>query len=180
MNKNLFAIPIVKKYLEEMNPTFWNGQSNIPDTFDSRPWQYPLTENISLEITCDYDDEEKVWKHYCDLINSSDDSSFDVLSGVGINDVSSIANTIIDLCNTHKELVFMNEERIANILFNMSLDMDYDTFVDDYKEDMEMLAESIGKLSKEDDPLFHVLHNIADNNAEMENKLVNADGSICR
>lgn len=74
----------------------------------------------------------------------------------------------------------MNEERIANILFNMSLDMDYDTFVDDYKEDMEMLAESIGKLSKEDDPLFHVLHNIADNNAEMENKLVNADGSICR
>lgn len=69
-------------------------------------------------------------------------------------------------------------KRIANILFNMSLGMDYDTFVDDYKEDMEMLTESIGKLSKEDDPLFHVLQNIADNNAEMENKLVNADGSI--
>lgn len=155
--KNLFAISIVKKYLKEMNPTFWNGQSNIPDTFDSHPWQYPLTENISLEITCDYDDEEKVWKHYCDLINSSDDSSFDVLSGVGINDVSSIANTIIDLCNTHKELVFMNEERIANILFNMFLDMDYDMFVDDYKEDMKMLTESVGKLSKTDDPLFYVL-----------------------
>lgn len=69
-------------------------------------------------------------------------------------------------------------KRIANILFNMSLDMDYDSSVDDYKEDMEMLTESIGKLSKEDDPLFHVLQNIADNNAEMENKLVNADGSI--
>lgn len=67
---------------------------------------------------------------------------------------------------------------IANILFNMSLGMDYDTFIDDYKEDMEMLAESIGKLAKEDDPLYYVLHNIADNNAEMENKLVNADGSI--
>lgn len=180
MNKNLFAIPIVKKYLEEMNTTFWNGQGNIPDTFDSCPWQYPLTENISLEITCDYNDEEKVWKHYCDLINSSDDSSFAVLSGVGINDVSSIANTIIDLCNTRKELVFMKEERIANILFNMSLDMDYDSSVDDYKEDMEMLTESIGKLAKEDDPLFYVLQNIADDNAELENKLVNADGSICR
>lgn len=48
-------------------------------------------------------------------------------------------------------------KRIANILFNMSLDMDYDTFVDDYKEDMEMLTESIGNLSKEDDLLFHVL-----------------------
>lgn len=105
MNKNLFAISIVKKYLEEMNPTFWNGQSNIPDTFDRRPWQYPLTENISLEITCDYDDEEKVWKYYCDLINSFDDSSFDVRSGVGINDISSIANTIVGLCNTHKELI---------------------------------------------------------------------------
>ena len=71
-------------------------------------------------------------------------------------------------------------KRIANILFNMSLGMDYDTFVDDYKEDMEMLTESVGKLSKKDDLLFHVLQNIADNNAEMENKLVNADGSICR
>ena len=73
----------------------------------------------------------------------------------------------------------MKEERIANILFNMSLGMDYDTFTDDYKDDMKILTESVGKLSKEDDPLFHVLHNIADDNAEMENKLVNADGSIC-
>lgn len=78
-------------------------------------------------------------------------------------------------------------ERIANILFNMSLDMDYDSSVDDYKEDMKMLTESIenlskaiGKLSKEDNLLFYVLQNIADNNTEMENKLVNADGSIRR
>lgn len=76
-------------------------------------------------------------------------------------------------------------KRIANILFNMSLGMDYDTFVDDYKEDMKMLTESIGnlskaigKLSKADDSLFYVLQNIADNNADMENRLVNADGSI--
>lgn len=69
-------------------------------------------------------------------------------------------------------------KRIANILFNMSLGMDYDTFVDDYKDDMELLTESIGKLAKADDPLFYVLQNIADDNAEMENKLVNADGSI--
>ena len=69
-------------------------------------------------------------------------------------------------------------KRIANILFNMSLDMGYDTFVDDYKEDMEMLTESIGKLSKANDPLFYVLQNIADNNADMENRLVNADGYI--
>lgn len=39
-------------------------------------------------------------------------------------------------------------KRIANILFNMSLGMDYDTFVDDCKEDMKMLTESIGNLSK--------------------------------
>lgn len=71
-------------------------------------------------------------------------------------------------------------KRIANILFNMSLGMDYDTFVDDYKDDVEMLTESVGKLSKADDPLFYVLQNIADDNTDMENKLVNADGSICR
>lgn len=76
-------------------------------------------------------------------------------------------------------------KRIANILFNMSFGMDYDTFVDDCKEDMKMLTESIGnlskaigKLSKADDSLFYVLQNIADNNADMENRLVNADGSI--
>lgn len=69
-------------------------------------------------------------------------------------------------------------KRIGNILFNMSLGMDYDTFVDDYKEDMEMLTESIRKLSKADDPLYYVLQNVAGNNEEMENKLVNADGSI--
>lgn len=69
-------------------------------------------------------------------------------------------------------------KRIANILFNMSLGMDYDTFVDDYKDDVEMLTESVGKLSKADDPLFYVLQNIADDNTDMENKLVNADGSI--
>ncbi len=69
-------------------------------------------------------------------------------------------------------------KRIANILFNMSLGMDYDTFADDYREDMEMLTKSIGNLSMIDDLLFHVLQNIADDNAEMENKLVNADGSI--
>lgn len=69
-------------------------------------------------------------------------------------------------------------KRIANILFNMSLGMEYDTFADDYKDDMEMLTESIGKLSTADDPLYYVLQNIAGNNEEMENKLVNADGSI--
>lgn len=71
-------------------------------------------------------------------------------------------------------------KRIANILFNMSLGMDYDTFADDYKDDMEMLTESVGKLAKKDDPLYYVLQNVAGNNKEMENKLVNADGSICR
>lgn len=69
-------------------------------------------------------------------------------------------------------------KRIANILFNMSLGMDYDTFADDYKDDMEMLTESVGNLSKADDPLYSVLQNVAGNNEEMENKLVNADGSI--
>lgn len=69
---------------------------------------------------------------------------------------------------------------VANILFNMSLGMDYDTFADDYKDDMEMLTESVGKLAKKDDPLYYVLQNVAGNNEEMENKLVNADGSICR
>ena len=45
-------------------------------------------------------------------------------------------------------------------------------------ESIGNLSKAIGKLSKADDSLFYVLQNIADNNADMENRLVNADGSI--
>lgn len=47
-------------------------------------------------------------------------------------------------------------------------------------ESVGNLSKAIGKLFKEDDLLFHVLQNIADNNMEMENKLVNVGGAICR
>ena len=60
----------------------------------------------------------------------------------------------------------------------MSLDMDYDMFVDDYKEDMKMLTESVGKLSKTDDPLFYVLQTIAGQHEDEENLLVDGDGDF--
>lgn len=102
MDKDLFIVPIVKKFFQNMNPTFWNGKGDIPDTFDPRAWQYSLTENVNLEIAFVHDQEEG-WKHYCDLINNCDDSSFAVLSGVGIHCVSDIADTVIDLCKNHME-----------------------------------------------------------------------------
>lgn len=71
-------------------------------------------------------------------------------------------------------------KKIANILFNMSLDMDYASNVDDYKEELKMLVQSIDKLSCEDDPLFYVLQSIADSNTDMENLLVDTDGNFVK
>lgn len=41
--------------------------------------------------------EEDGWCHYCDLVCASDDASFDMLSGYGIDSVQNIIDTILDL-----------------------------------------------------------------------------------
>lgn len=71
-------------------------------------------------------------------------------------------------------------EKVANILLNMSLDMDYASNVDDYEEELKMLVQSIDKLSCEDDPLFYVLQSIADSNTDMENLLIDTDGNFVK
>ena len=47
------------------------------------------------------DNEEDGWCHYCDLVYQSDDSSFDMLSGYGIDSILNVTDTVMDLCRDY-------------------------------------------------------------------------------
>lgn len=94
------AEKIVESFFNDMNPDFWNGKGKCPNTFDTRQWQYPLNDEVSLEITLGYDEIDG-WKHFCDLVYSSNDESFDMLSGYGIDSPLNLIDTILDLCKNY-------------------------------------------------------------------------------
>ena len=85
-----------------------------------------------------------------------------------------------DLNVAHQEIDLKNPEskKIANILFNMHLDLDYDSCIDDYKEELDMLSQTIDKLSEGNNPLFYVLQTIAGQHEDEENLLVDGDGDF--
>lgn len=95
------AEKIVKNFFNQMNPDMWSGNGNRPISFDDRAWQYSLTNEVSLELTF-VNNEEDGWCHYCDLVYESDNVSFDMLSGYGIDSVQNIIDTVLDLCRDYE------------------------------------------------------------------------------
>ena len=101
MMKRETAGKIAKDFLNQMNPEMWDGNGEKPESFDNRAWEYPLTNEVNLEITF-VNNEEDGWCHYCDLVCASDDASFDMLSGYGIDSVQNIIDTVLDLCRDYE------------------------------------------------------------------------------
>lgn len=95
------ATKIVTEFLKDMNPDMWNGNGNKSESFDEHGWQYSLTDDVNLEITF-VNNEEDGWCHYCDLVYASDNVSFDMLSGYGIDSVQNIIDTVLDLCRDYE------------------------------------------------------------------------------
>lgn len=95
------ATKIVTEFLKDMNPDMWNGNGNKPESFDEHSWQYPLTDGVNLEITF-VNDVEDDWHHCCDLVYTSDNSSFNMLSGYGFDSPQNIIDTVLDLCRDYK------------------------------------------------------------------------------
>ena len=52
------ASAIVNDFFADMNPSLWNGSTSMPKSFDNRAWQYPLTDDVNLEITFVYNEED--------------------------------------------------------------------------------------------------------------------------
>ena len=95
------ATVITNAFFIDMNPDFWRGEGDKPESFKDYPWRYQLTDEVDLEITFVFDEEDG-WHHCCDLVYKSDDSSFDVLSGYGIDSVLNLTDTIMDLCRDYE------------------------------------------------------------------------------
>lgn len=69
----------------------------------------------------------------------------------------------------------MDVREIANILYNMSLGIgDYVESL--YKDEIEILAKQINRLRIEDNSLFYVLENIAEDNTNMFDLAVKQKG----
>ena len=62
----------------------------------------------------------------------------------------------------------MTEERIARILYNMNLDMDYADYLDLAEEEISILTKEIHDVYEKHISLFNVLENIALQNEDME------------
>lgn len=93
---------IVKEFYKQMNPDMWNGSGERPDSFDTHAWEYPLTDAVHLELAFGYDESDGGWKYFCDLVYSSDNSSFDMTSGHGIDSPQNMINSVMQLCREYE------------------------------------------------------------------------------
>lgn len=60
-----------------------------------------IVDGINLEITFAYDEEDG-WHHYCDLVYTKDNSSFDLMSGYGIDSKLNVIDTVMDICRDYE------------------------------------------------------------------------------
>ena len=93
---------IVKEFYKQMNPDMWDGSGERPDSFDAHAWEYPLTDAVHLELAFGYDESDGGWKYFCDLVYSSDNSSFDMTSGHEINSPQNMINSVMQLCREYE------------------------------------------------------------------------------
>lgn len=93
------ASMIANDFFKQMNPTFWNGEGNKPDTFDERIWESELSEYDDLNI-CLYDDGTD-WVHCCEIVDKQSDTMTEMLTGYGIDSALNLVDTIMDLCKEY-------------------------------------------------------------------------------
>lgn len=97
---NKKAESIAKEFLSKMNPSLWDGYGAKPENFMEIIWEYPLTNDIRLDISFQYDEEDG-WLHCCELVDSNSDEMLEILSGYGIDSVFNISDTIMDICKCY-------------------------------------------------------------------------------
>ena len=88
-------------FFRDMNPTFWNGYGDIPSSFDTRVWECPLQDGISLNITLEHNDIDG-WCHFCELVDDASNDMVECLSGYGIDSIFNLVDTIMDLCRAYE------------------------------------------------------------------------------
>lgn len=66
---------------------------------------------------------------------------------------------------------------MCNVLFNMSLGLDY---ADSHKEELDILETEIKEIKDNNKSLYYVLESIAEQNEDFKNFPVNSDGGFTR
>lgn len=69
---------------------------------------------------------------------------------------------------------------ICNVLFNMSLGLDYADGADSHKEELDILETEIKEIKDNNKSLYYVLESIAEQNKDFKNFPVNSDGGFTR
>ncbi|MGN0514400.1 MAG: hypothetical protein ACI4GD_08975 [Lachnospiraceae bacterium] len=86
------AREIAEDFLSKMNPGNWNGMGEKPDEFNTliRTYDIDSKNNNELDISFDYDNEEKCWLHYCELRNKTNEELMIPLHGYGVDSVQNL------------------------------------------------------------------------------------------
>ena len=95
---------IAEDFINTMNPTYWNSVGERPKEFNILIKTYDTKDpEVQLDISFDYDTEDKEWCHYCELRDKESGELLKPLHGYGIRDVENLTNTIIDVLQSIKE-----------------------------------------------------------------------------
>lgn len=90
------ARKIAQDFMNNMNPSMWDGNGITPSTFDDRILEYDLSQDVSLDISFQID--EYGWCHCCELVDRISNEMIEILTGYGIDSIPNLTNTIMDIC----------------------------------------------------------------------------------
>ena len=91
------AFKIAQEFMNDMNPIMWDGNGDVPSTFDDRCLGYDLSPDMRLDISFLYDNEDG-WYHCCELVDRISNEMIEILTGYGIDSIPNLTNTIMDIC----------------------------------------------------------------------------------
>ena len=106
------ATKIAEEFLKKVNPDMWDGTGEKPESVnDTAIKRYDLSKYNYLDISIEYNEEDKCWNHCCEIVDKEDDMMSEILSGYGIDSKLNLIDTILDLCGGVEEQTIV-ENRI--------------------------------------------------------------------
>ena len=96
MDKNK-ASAIAGEFLDKMNPERWNGHGARPDSLNEKTWGVPVEADTRLDLGFEYD-KDCGWSVLAELVDTKDNTTYDISRAYTICDTAKIAEAIEDLC----------------------------------------------------------------------------------
>lgn len=87
------ALNIANEFLDTMNPDMQDGNGDEPSGLNQSIWSKRLTDDVSLDISFEYDNEDG-WCTVCELVDVESNEMFEIMSSYGIDSPQNIADTI--------------------------------------------------------------------------------------